>query len=240
MRKTYYIIFALFFFISSMHMGGEESVKRNSKVHLKDENTIGRIGFIHDFVSDKFENGEEVLVGLESSCNSFFKLCSSDGETVAKGGLLNKGMNIIGFPVNLIIGENKGVFLLFIKNGKYIIGKQIFLRSDVIKTNPEIDASGVVRDKYRHTITVTGDDRRDEDYAARITQDSVNGDYPRLSQGIPVLSIFAFLVSSVLKVIKKKKKKTIPLYSETEFYFKQKKGKGENILLNLRIFTSEI
>ena len=241
MGKLYLIILIFFILFHGINIAGEVTETGN-KIE-KNIDIVGRIGFLHSFVSDEPEVNDEVTIGVESYGEAFYKLCSSDGESVVKGGLLSKGLNIIGFPVDLITGKNKGVFFLFAKNGEHISGRQIVLLSDIIETfetDPGIDKDGSVSDRYRHEITVNGEDNRFNDYASRITRDSVTGDYPGLNQGIPILPILYLFIHKVLKTIKKKKKGPIPLFSETELYIKQKNEKGKYTLINLRILTSEI
>lgn len=243
MRKPYLIILFFFILFHGFVIFGMETGKDAGNRNKETDYIVGRIGFLHSFVSDEPEVDGEVTIGVESYGETFYKLCSSDGESVVKGGLLNEGLNIIRFPVELITGENKGVFFLFTKYGEHITGKQIVLLTDrieIIDSDTEIRNSGVVSDRYNHEITVTGEDNRFNDYASRIVMDSVSGNYPGLNQGIPILPVLFILANRIFRSIKKNKRGPVPLYSETGMYIKQRKDKSKYSLINLRILISEM
>lgn len=241
MRKLYK--FALFILLLPGHIfiSGEEIEVNKTKAPEK--YILGRIGFMQNFSSEGSATESEVTIGVESYGNVFYKLCNSDGEIVVKGGMLLKGVNSIKVPLALITGSNKGVFIIYLKDGNNISKRQIVLipdRYETIETDSGSDKDESVSDRYRHEITVTGEDNRFNDYAARIVMDSVNGDYPGLNQGIPILPIIFLFIQKVLKTVKKKKRGPIALFSETEFYIKQKKDRGKSTLIKLRILTSEM
>jgi len=243
MNRSYWITISLFFLSVNFFFTGEDHSDKKSAGQYISEYTIGRIGFIHNFVSDNQGVEDEVSIGVESYKDTFYKLCSSDGESIVKGGLLSRGLNIIGFPVDLIMGKNKGVFFLYVKTGGHISGRQIVLLPDnieIIETSSEIEDSGTVRDGYKYEMTVSGEDNRFNDYASRIVMDSVTGNYPGLTQGVPLLPILFLFINKVLKTVKKKKKSPVSLYSETELYIQQKKDKGKYSLTKLRILTSDM
>ncbi len=241
MKKLYLIIL-----IAAVSLQGIVVFGNDTNTKQKDGKSMGiveKIGFIHSFISDDLTGDDEVEIGVDSYGEAFYKICSSDGESIVKGGLLNRGLNIIGIPVELITGKNKGVFFFFAKDSEQITGKQIILLPDRIETidaDPEIEDSDAVGDRYKHEIIVTGEDNRFNDYASRVTLDSVTGDYPALSQGIPVLPLVYLFITKIVHSIKKNRKRKSCLFSETEIYVKQKKDKGKSSLLNLRIFISEM
>ena len=241
MKKLYK--FSVFILLLLGHTFISGDITEANKTIVQKKYILGRIGFMQSFSSEVNIPVSAVTLGVESYGNVFYKLCSSDGETVVRGGMLNQGVNGIDVPLDLITGSNKGVFIIYLKEGDNISKRQIVLipnRYETIETDPGMDEDGSVSDMYRHEITVNGEDNRFNDYASRIMMDSVTGDYPGLNQGVPILPILYLFISKILRSVKKKKRGPVSLYSETELFIMHKKDKNKLILLNLRILTSEM
>ncbi len=205
--------------------------------------TLGRIGFLNEFSPRGADPVDDVVIGIEVSGNVLFKLTTFDGEINVSVGMLSPGINSIRIPVIHITGENKGVFSLYLKEGEAITRKQVVIipdRYEIIE-KPDGNKSGdAVNDRYRHEITVTGEDNRYNDYASRIVMDSISGNYPALTQGIPVLPILYLLGNKIYRTLKKRKKRVFPLYSQSELYTEKGQKNGEYARISLRILINDV
>ena len=66
MTRSYRIVITLFLFLINIYLTGEDHIDKKSGGHSIIEYTIGRIGFVQNFVSDNPESEDEVSIGIES------------------------------------------------------------------------------------------------------------------------------------------------------------------------------
>jgi len=204
---------------------------------------LGRIGFLHDISQKRFEPVDDVVIGIEVRGNVLYKLTTMNGEIYVSAGMLSPGINSVGIPINLITGKNKGVFYLYLKEGEIISSKQIVLipdRYEIIDRPADNGSGETVEDKYTHEVIVSGENDNGIDMHNRIVMDSVTGDYPGLTQGIPVLPILYLIGNKIFRLLKKRKKRIFPLYSQSEVYTEKVQGNEKYACLSLRIHINDM
>ncbi len=213
----------------------------NGESYISD--VLGRIGFLNEFNPDGTDPVDEVAIGVEVRGNVLYKLTTADGEIYVSAGMLSPGINSIGISVNLITGSNKGVFYLYLKEGVTISRMQIVLipdRYEIIEKPVEKGSGEAVKDKYTHEVIVSGNNDNGIDMHNRIVMDAVTGDYPGLTQGIPVLPFLYLIGNKIYHSLKKRKKRIFPLYSQSEVYIAEDQKKGKYARLFLRIHINDM
>ena len=239
MKNVFYLILLVFILLNPLCPDGNGP--RNPSHTAGEDFSLGRIGFLDDSGPEVEHPADTVIIGIEVYRNVLYKLVTAD-ENVVSAGMLSQGINSINIPVEMITGSNKGVFSLLLKEGKSVRTRQVLLlpdRYEVIEEKTDENSAGAVNDRFRHEMTVTGVNRSAIDMHNRIILDAVTGDYPGLSRGIPLLPILYLLGSKIYRSLKKKKRRALPLYSETELYVSQGKADGKTARLSLRILTTD-
>lgn len=193
--------------------------------------TVDEIGFLRISEMRKYKADDEIFFGIKMNRSAYYKISGSDQESVIKAGYLNEGLNIIGLPLNLIKGKNSGIFFLFLKEKNIFIIKRInfnIKNSVNFETDKDWDDSGTIHDINRHELTVSEvikEDPLSSPGAGPV--DPVAGNYPAMSQGIPVLPVIFFLAKKILSGKRKTRTKIVEFFKTAKFFILEKE-KGEN------------